>query len=718
MENSFKPLVNRFGQPIIAKSPTTTSKHDTPEKTRGQVIKLVEHTKFLYKVDIAHWRNAHQTALNAYRPRRDLLMDVYQDATLDTHLKSVIESRLLPVLNIAFEVVDEQTNEVDEDITRLLTTKWFYKYLKAILESIAYGFTVVQLKTIRGIITDIETVPRENVIPEKNSIIPDLEKEELVKFDAPGYNNLYTLIGEPKDMGLLLQAARFTIFKKHSLAHWQMFQRLFGIPMRIAKSNTNDKATLAKIEANLKNMGAAMYAVMPLGTEIEIKESVSRDAFNVFSKGIDVANKEVSKLFLGGTMTNEDGSSHSQAKEHGNSKNELIKADIRLVELEVNNNIFKQFIKWGVPLHGKQFRFNRSRKLPLANNQLEIDKWLAGLFEIEPQYIRDTYGTVIGERIKLTTTSNDSGGSKDEQGQEQEQESNALLALNPNVSVMNQAIIHYSNTHTHAYSKNISNTQISNTKIPERLQKILDRLTEQVFKGEIKAGDFDNELFEFIANLLWAHVKASYGYKFSDLAANSKRYKTLAALQENVYTFAAIQVHQNIQDLTLLKAFSEDKATFSKATSKANKRYNKTWLDTNRQTTVANSQSAARWHDWQESKDILPNVEFQTVGDDRVRSSHKKLEGTVVSIDDPLLKIYNTPLDYGCRCEWIQTHEDLKPPKELPKIAPMFQNNPGETGEIFTEDHPFWSGISDKKKSEHAKIVKDLITKTNKKKKT
>ncbi|WP_299460590.1 DUF935 family protein [uncultured Microscilla sp.] len=712
MKNNFKPLVNRFGQPIVAKSHIIASKHDAPEKNRGQVIKLVEHTKFLYKIDIAHWRNAHQVALNTYRPRRDLLMDVYQDAILDTHLKSVIESRMLPVLNITFEVVDEQTNEVDEDTTRLLTTKWFYKYLKAILESIAYGFSVVQLKLDRGIITGIETVPRENVIPEKNSILPDLQGEELVRFDTPGYNNLYTLIGEPEGMGLLLQAARFTIFKKHSLAHWQMFQRLFGIPMRIAKSNTNDKATLAKIENNLKNMGSAMYAVMPLGTEIEIKESVSRDAFNVFSKGIDVANKEVSKLFLGGTMTNEDGSSHSQAKEHGNSKNELIKADIRLVELEVNGNIFKQFIKWGVPLQGKRFRFNRSRKLPLADNQLEIDKWLAGLFELEPQYIRDTYGTVIGERIKLPTPSG--GGSKGEPGQEQEQESNAL----PITSVMNQASIHYSNTCAHAINKNISNTQASNTKIPERLQEILDRLTEKIFKGEIKAGDFDNELFEFIANLLWAHVKASYGYKFSDLAVNSKRYKTLAALQENVYTFAAIQVHQNIQDLVLLKASSEDKATFNKAVTKVNKQYNKTWLDTNRQATIANSQSAARWHDWQENKDILPNVEFQTIGDDRVRDSHKKLEGAVVSIDDPLLKIYNTPLDYKCRCEWIQTHEDLKPPKELPKIPLTFQNNPGETGKVFTKDHPFWSGISDKKKKEYAVIVKDLITKTNKKKKT
>ena len=707
MKNPIIPILNKFGY-YKNDVPAIVSEHDMPAKTQGQVIKLVEHTQLLYKVDISHWRSAHQVALDANRPRRDMLMDVYQDAMLDTHLKSVTESRLLPVLNIPFEIVDEHTNEVDEDLTRLLTTKWFYKYLKAVLESISYGFTVVQLKLTGGIITDVEIVPRSNVVPEKLSILPDLNSEELVRFDAPGYNNLYTMIGEPDNMGLLLQAARFSIFKKHSLTHWQMFQRLFGIPMRIAKSNSRDKKIIAKIEANLKNMGSAMYAVMPLGTEIELKESASRDAFQVFKEGINVANKEVSKLYLGGTMTNEDGSSHSQAKEHGNSKNELTKADIRFTELEVNSTLFKQFTRWGVPLQGKHFRFNQSRKLPLATNQLEIDKWLGSLFELEPQYLRDTYGTVIGDRINAGLPA---------PGKEPD---NLLL---PAASITSQAQSYYagSNICTHANNTNIPDIQAGGEEISKNLKNILDRIIKDIFRKKLKVGDIDQELLEEIASTLWADTQKGYGLNLIDIDLDSTDYRVLAALQENIYTFAAFQVHHNITGLTELLLDPTGKIRpeneFIAEALKLNKNYNQTWLKTNRKTVISSGQSTSAWQRWQEEKEVLPNVKFQTIGDKRTRKEHSKLEGVIISIDDVLLNIYMTPLDHNCRCEWVQTNEELKTPKELPKVPITFQNNPGKTGEIFTEDHPFFQGIKDGKKKEYKKIVKDLAKKTNSKQK-
>ena len=209
-------FLDRFG--YAKKRSIAPLNKSTTRKIEEQTVKLIEHTRLLYKIDISNWRNAHQIALDSYRPRRDLLIDVYEDAMLDTHVKTGFESRILPVLNIPFEVIDENTSELDEELTRLLTKNWFFKYLKAVMESIFYGYTVACLKLKHGVIYDIDTVSRWNIVPNRHSIIPDLNTEDMVRFDTAPYNNLYTLLGsDPKDMGLLLQIARFAIFKKQTL---------------------------------------------------------------------------------------------------------------------------------------------------------------------------------------------------------------------------------------------------------------------------------------------------------------------------------------------------------------------------------------------------------------------------------------------------------------------------------------------------------------------
>lgn len=714
MKNPINTILDRFGYAKKDSLPVLKNEASQPSpKQQEQIVKLTEHTRLLYKIDISHWRNAHQVAIDSSRPRRDLLMDVYEDALLDTHLKSVTESRLLSVLNIPFEVVDEATGEIDEQITGLLTKRWFFKYIKTVLESRLYGFSVVCLKLKHGVIDDINVIPRWNVIPEQMAIIPDLNLEELVRIDTPQYNHLYTMLGsDQQDLGLLLQATRFTIFKKHSIQHWGKFQQLFGMPMRLAKSNSRDKKVLGKIENNLKNMGAAMYAVMPLGTEIELKESSNTDAFKVYSEGINLANKEISKLLLGGTMLNEDGSSHSQSKEHAKEKNELIKADIRFCEFEINDKFFTQLMRWGVPLTGKRFRFNLSRKLPLAVNQLQIDKWLATMFELDPDYIRNTYGTVIGDRINAQLPPGNQGAGKEP---EQDSENNTKLLPGTNITAQVQSLYN-NNICTHANNQIIENIK----EISKKLKELLLKVIQKVFKKELKAGDIDQSVFEEIAQMLWHDVQEGYGTKLIDTVLDSTDYKMLTMLQENVYTFAIFKTHHNISAITELLIDSKtgklrSESEFIKEARKLNETYYKHHLRTERNTVISSSQSASRWQQWQEEKDVLPNVKFQTAGDDRVRSSHRKLEGVVVSIDDPLLKVYNSPLDHGCRCEWIQTDEELRAPKELPKVPLLFQNNPGESGEIFTEEHPFWSGISEKKKKEYKKIV-NLAKKTNKRK--
>ncbi|RMG33084.1 MAG: hypothetical protein D6732_12495 [Methanobacteriota archaeon] len=52
--------------------------------------------------------------------------------------------------------------------------------------------------------------------------------------------------------------------------------------------------------------------------------------------------------------------------------------------------------------------------------------------------------------------------------------------------------------------------------------------------------------------------------------------------------------------------------------------------------------------------DFIVGLEFTTSGDANVRPEHRILEGMRAPVDDPIWRIFKTPLDYNCRCSLVQ----------------------------------------------------------------
>lgn len=60
-------------------------------------------------------------------------------------------------------------------------------------------------------------------------------------------------------------------------------------------------------------------------------------------------------------------------------------------------------------------------------------------------------------------------------------------------------------------------------------------------------------------------------------------------------------------------------------------------------------------------REAYPFVEFQTVGDARVRDAHKQLEGLVFRVGSPAMRRCSPPCGYNCRCSWgLRTAEDVE----------------------------------------------------------
>ena len=319
-------IINGFRQ-IFSRRP---SQNDVERLARfmksKQGIKLtaqlMQQTDSLTKKDVAAWRSAWQQAISYDTPNRARLYDIYTDCLIDLHLTGCIGQRKGKTLQKEFRLVGKDGKE-NEKGTALFRKEWFYDFMDLALDSRFWGNSLIQLNDIEkdedGLrFSSVELVPRKHVCPEYGVITPEPAADWRTGISyRDGDLSLWCVeVGKPRDLGLLLKCAPSCISKKNMLAFWDMFGEVFGAPMRVARTNTTDEKEKAKIEKALENMGAAFWALLPDGTDIEIKESSRGDAYNVYDKRIDRANSELSKGVLMQTMTIDSGSSLSQSETH------------------------------------------------------------------------------------------------------------------------------------------------------------------------------------------------------------------------------------------------------------------------------------------------------------------------------------------------------------------------------------------------------------------
>lgn len=172
----------------------------------------------------------------------------------------------------------------------------------------------------------------------------------------------------------------------------------------------------------------------------------------------------------------------------------------------------------------------------------------------------------------------------------------------------------------------------------------------------------------------------------------------LTRLVKDTWSFSAAKNYQQTRDLTL--ALRDEKGNlreFSDFKEQANSivdKYNDTWLRTEYDFAISASQSAARWNEFEKEADIIPNLQYQTVGDDNVRTSHQILDGIIKPLNDPFWTTHYPPNGWGCRCEAIQslstkvTSDDKLPLVDIPK---MFETNLAKTGLIYPKNHPYYT---------------------------
>lgn len=341
------------------------------------------------KKDIATWRNALISAESVYFPSRSRLYDLYEDVILDGHLSGIIAKRIDAVLNkeIFFQAGGKKISRMDD----LIHSLEFRGIMRIIMETQLWGIS--GLEFIPGDKLTYDLIPRKHIKPEQGIIA-----FEQTGVDGIPYAHLESvwIMGEAKDLGLLLKCAPYSLFKRGGISDWAQYIELFGQPVRIIKYDSYDEQTKLELQKILDESGSSLSLMIPRQADFEIKDGKQNNSDgNLQLSFIKALNEEMSIIILGNTETTTSSYStgYAQSKIHLQQQYEITRSDLVYTAAMLNSPKFISILQtYGYPVQNGSFVFTKDMDIDYLQSRVAIDKQVAQMIPVPDSYWYDTYG--------------------------------------------------------------------------------------------------------------------------------------------------------------------------------------------------------------------------------------------------------------------------------------------------------------------------------------
>jgi SPP1 gp7 family putative phage head morphogenesis protein len=645
--------------------------------------------------DIASWRKAIDSARSTTNPRRKLLHELYESILLDGKLQTVYQKRKVGVTNKRIVFVDKNkegtpNEKVMDDIVNQV---WFDEMIGYLVDKTFWGHTLIEL--VPGTETKIGAVnriPPTNVMPEKQWLLMHHnDYNNGIPYAGegadPAFQKYLIEFGKPKEYGLLMTIAQYVIYKRGGFGDWAQFAEIFGMPFRIGKYDPFDPKTRTDLLQALGEMGGAGYAAIPEGTSIEFHNGNSNTGQSaVFNDLIKMCNDEIAQIVLGGTMTTDNGSSHSQSETHKDGENEIIAADLKEICNWLNSK-FKQHLidHFGYSeLKNGHFKVESNEVLSLKD-RIIIDEKVANQVEIDPEYWYKTYNVLMPKQGPTNKTTPPAQNQPPQQ--EVKKKSNLSMQL------------------SQLYEHSCKTCLRAGIPLTLSNEGEVERLARAIYDGKLKTGDVDKKLLKQTAKALMDGIM-----QVGDDAFNQLDPALQAVIKENVFVFSGFKTHSQLKKASELlldadgaiKSFTDFKA----AVLELDQTYNTTYLAAEYNHAVASSQMAVKWQSFEKAK---ANLKYVTAGDNRVTPADAALDGITLPYDNSFWDKNYPPRHWGCRCNVEEADGEGITDLSTKTIVPapeMFQNNVGKEGIVFPKQHPYFD--------ESNKTIRNKITKAAK----
>jgi len=349
------------------------------------------------KQDVQDWQSARLTALDYMLPDWTDLIRVYDDVMVDSFLTGIIETVKDIVKSKEFKIVNNNGDE-QEDKKILFEQKWFFKFLDYCVDSFYYPYSIVQLGDLEDDkFKNIKLIDREYYIPQKNFIKKNLYAFGTYKHKFDGWDitqpelvNYYITIKANHKLGLLDKIAYHALGKKHMLIYWWRYGEIFGIPIRIGKTDIRDPVRRRNMETMVSTMGNSLWGVVDPEDEVNLVESKSGTT-NFFKELMNHSNYEMS-VALAGSETIFKEKSFVGSAEVGERIFELRqKSILRDISYIINNELIPRMIIYGLPLNGLQLKWIQEDNISY-DEKIRAVQTLGTLFSLDADEVGNKMG--------------------------------------------------------------------------------------------------------------------------------------------------------------------------------------------------------------------------------------------------------------------------------------------------------------------------------------
>lgn len=657
------------------------------KKSHAKSESLVLETDTLQKQTLEEWKLALMLATDIENPNRSVLQRLYENLLLDNHLGSVIDSRVLYSQRAPFKIVDNQGNEVEE-LSELLERTWFEDFVEHTLNSRFQGTQLIELFEINSLtkeLKEIEVIPIAHFNPQKGIITKNPGDQTGWFYKDGGLVNHYIQVGKNKDLGMLAKLAPTVLGKKLGWGSWLDYLEKYGVGSLFITTEHQGKADLNRLERAARAFRSAGYMITNGGEKIEVKGADAGNPQN-FDLLIERANSEISKRVLGGAGITDDKAYVGSSEIQFQLAQDRYDSDLLLLKNVINQELLPRLVKLSpvyAPFATHDFDWQEKEE-----DKKELSETVA---KLAPHFVMDP--EELSQRMGITLLSQKSGSILETE-KEVEEETTEKKKIKPKLDAYFQSIVAEYKSLNHRCGDGVVNIQALDF---SHWDSIIDRIAKDLHEGKIKPGDLDEESIKATYNELYDAGKKGYGKDWISFPADGKG-DLPNELKKNLYMFSGAKIYSQLEKLNQLLYDKDGKlrpySEFEVYARKINRDYNRNYLQAEWQTARTAAQMAQKWERMQEDKDLFPNLEFRTVGDDRVREDHAQLDGIIKPIDDAFWAKYYPPLDWRCRCNVMPTAAEPRGevPDDMPD--PNFQGNVALDGEIFTEKGSFFKLIN------------------------
>lgn len=307
-------------------------------------------------------------AIDFYNRAR--LYDMYESALLDLHLGGIIEKRKVGVSRIPIEF--RRNGKPDENVNKEIRSPWFRKFVKEVLMSKFWGYSLFQFYRGEDGYINYDKIPYKHYDPVRQVILRYQSDNDGIPIDA--FENMLFVGDDPRDLGMLAELLPMVLYKRSNFGNWKQFCEIFGMPIREYTYDAGDEDARSRLLQDARRQGANAVYIHPKESSLNLIESANKSGtVDLYERFKDACNTEMSVRVLGNTLTTDAKSTGTQALGTVHQEEEdLLKADDRDFILDVlNYHMTDIFNALGVNTEGGEFVYIKNRNLN-PNQQVDV----------------------------------------------------------------------------------------------------------------------------------------------------------------------------------------------------------------------------------------------------------------------------------------------------------------------------------------------------------